>query len=231
MKKSLAEAVHGLKTRLLVCALVAGSLVLGYAASAQMDEDPVLLSPRGSVVRTLDTNSLPVSLPFYVHNIALRPPPRNFAASGYMGDVSFLRVMGGYTDTLQEGVPCIKVVYMAGGVGGWAGLVWQNPADNWGDRPNGGYNLTYARKIEFWARGERGGEIVEFKIGGAAGEYPDSANVTTGPVTLKKDWMRYVLDLRAADLRYISAGFGFVVTEANNLSGCTFYLDKIGYVE
>ena len=218
-----------------MCAeLRAGALIVLFLAGSvwgQTGDDVILLSPRGSMVRQAETNSVPVSLPFYVHNIAVKPPVKNFAASGYMGDVSCLRVMGGYTNYLQPGVPCIKVVYVTGGVGGWAGLVWQNPADNWGGKPGGGYNLSNAGKLEFSAHGERGGEVVEFKIGGAGGDYPDSATATTGPITLKKEWTRYVLDLHDSDLRYISTGFGFVINDSNNPKGCTFYLDKIAYIE
>lgn len=212
-----------------VATLLLGAV--GVMTAGAGDEETVILLPRGARPREVQTNVVEISFPFYVHNNALKPPPRNFSASGYMGDVSYLRVMGGYTNVLQEGVPCIKVVYSTGGQGGWAALVWQNPVDNWGDKAGGGYDLSRAKKIEFWACGSLGGEVVEFKVGGTGGEYPDSATVTTGPITLKKQWLRYVLDLSDADLRYISAGFGFVVTEENNPAGCTFYLDAIAYVE
>lgn len=217
--------------RLHIQAVIRAVVFLGLGVCAVNAEDVVTLAPRGSVRRKIDASPDPVPLPFYVHNNAVKPPPRRFAASGYMGDTSNLRVMGGYTNVLQEGIPCIKVVYLATGLGGWAGLVWQNPPDNWGDKPRGGYNLLNAKKVEFSARGAEGGEVVEFKIGGAGGEYPDSATVSSGPITLKKEWVRYVLDLGGADLRYISTGFGFVVTELDNPKGCTFYLDNIGYFD
>ena len=70
---------------------------------------------------------------------------------------------------------------------GWAGVAWQNPANNWGEF-DGGYNLTKAKKLSFWARGDKGGEIVEFKLGGTAANYPDSENLTTGALTLKNEW-------------------------------------------
>ena len=47
---------------------------------------------------------------------------------------------------------------------GWGGVVWQNPANNWGDKP-GGWNLTGAKKLSFWARGDKGGEKVTFLFG------------------------------------------------------------------
>ena len=41
---------------------------------------------------------------------------------------------------------------------GWGGVVWQSPAGDWGDRP-GGYDLTGAKRISFWARGDEGDEV------------------------------------------------------------------------
>ncbi len=225
------EVGRGRSKRLHIRRLLPVVLLLCVVGSAGADDETVILTPRGSVPRKIVSKPDGVSLPFYVHNNAIKPPPRNFAASGYMGDTSCLRVMGAYTNVLQAGVPCIKVVYVTGGLGGWAGLVWQNPPDNWGDKPRGGYNLIEAKRIEFSACGGEGGEIVEFKIGGAGGEYPVTATVSTGPIPLKKEWTRFVLDLGGADLRYISSGFGFVVTESDNPNGCTFYLDNIGYFD
>ncbi len=210
--------------------LLASGVLLSFVPWGWAGDEVVFLVPHGARTNVAKAVTGPVSLPFFVHNNAVKPPPRNFAPSGYMGDVNCLRVMGAYTNVLQEGVPCIKVSYVEGGVGAWAGLVWQNPADNWGTKPRGGYNLTKATKVAFSARGERGGEVVEFKIGGAGGEYPDSATVSTGPISLTPKWVRYVIDLQGADLTYISTGFGFVVTEADNPKGCAFYLDDIGYV-
>ena len=51
---------------------------------------------------------------------------------------------------------------------GWAGIYWQHPDKNWGDEI--GLNLVGAKKISFYAKGERGGEIVEFISGGIATE-------------------------------------------------------------
>jgi hypothetical protein len=52
-----------------------------------------------------------------------------------------------------------RIEYKQGPEKGWAGLYWQHPDNNWGDEP--GVDLTGAKRISFYARGERGGEIVE----------------------------------------------------------------------
>ncbi|OQA23740.1 MAG: hypothetical protein BWY59_02541 [Verrucomicrobia bacterium ADurb.Bin345] len=216
---------------LAVAGLVAGLLFAGSVVWAEEeDAHTVVLYPRSARTNVL-SRTKSVAMPFYVHNSALNPPPRNFAASGFMGDVSDLRVMGSYTKLLKKGVPCIKVVYTGKGASGWAGLAWQNPADNWGDKARGGYNLSKATHLVFWACGEKGGEVVEFKLGGAAGLYPDSTTLTIGSITLTPNWVRYVIDLQGEDLHYISTGFGFVVNTMDNPEGCTFYIDEVAYFD
>ena len=92
-----------------------------------------------------------------------------FVPSGYMPTGECIRMNDAWKDDCEEGKSCIKVQYdVTCSLKGrhWAGVYWLNPADNWGDR-KGGYNLTGAKKLIFWARGENGGEkIAEFRIGG-----------------------------------------------------------------
>jgi hypothetical protein len=170
----------------------------------------------------------PVPMPFHVFNNSVFPPVKNFAPSGYMGDIPDLRLTGSYKVTLQGEYPALKIDYKAEGPCGWAGLMWQNPPNNWGEL-DGGYNLTGAKKLSFWARGEKGGEVVEFKLGGTLSSHPDSDNISSGEITLTQDWTEYTIDLSEADLAYVSAGFGFVVKQESSPEGCVFYLDSIAY--
>jgi hypothetical protein len=170
----------------------------------------------------------PVAMPFHVFNNSIYPPVKNFAPSGYMGDIPDVKITGSYKVVLQEGYPALKIAYSATGPSGWSGVMWQNPPNNWGEL-DGGYNLTSAKKLSFWARGDKGGEIVEFKLGGTLSNYPDSANLSTGDITLANEWTEYTLDLNGAELDYISAGFGFVVKQESSPEGCVFYLDNIRY--
>ncbi|MFH0953420.1 MAG: hypothetical protein V1873_03725 [Verrucomicrobiota bacterium] len=170
----------------------------------------------------------PEAMPFYVYNNAIFPPVKNFSPSGYMGDIADLKLAGSYKNLHQEGYPCLKVTYMAEGHMGWAGVAWQNPANNWGEF-DGGYNLTQAKFLSFWARGDRGGETVEFKLGGTAANYPDSENLTTGPLTLTNEWTQYIVNLGSADLFYISSGFGLTLKQDENPNGCVFYVDDVRY--
>ena len=170
------------------------------------------------------------AMPFYVYNNAIFPPVKNFSPSGYMGDVSDLKLAGSYKNLHQEGYPCLKIMFMAEGHMGWAGVSWQNPANNWGEY-DGGYNLSKAKRLTFWLKGDKGGEIVEAKLGGTAANYPDSENLTSGPITLANVWTQYSLDLTDADLFYISAGFGLAVKQDANPKGAIFYLDDVKYEE
>ena len=111
----------------------------------------------------------------------------------------------------------------------WAGVYWQNPANNWGNR-KGGFDLNGATKLTFWARGDKGDErIEEFKIGGVTGDYPDTDTAMIGPVILTKEWREYTIDLRGKDLSYVSGGFAWSTNTDVNAQSCTFYLDDIKY--
>ena len=94
----------------------------------------------------------------------------------------------------------------------------------------GGFDLTGASKLTFWARGEKGGEqIMEFKMGGLTGTYSDSDSASIGPVELTADWKQYSINLAALDLSYISGGFAWVTNAIAAPEGCVFYLDNIQY--
>ncbi|MBU4342404.1 MAG: hypothetical protein KKG01_03640 [Candidatus Omnitrophica bacterium] len=160
-----------------------------------------------------------------------RSPDNHYILSGYMGDYSDIAVDPSSFDNPHSGTTSIKTVYSNKVSQGarWAGVYWQNPANNWGDR-QGGYDLTGAAKLSFWARGENGGErIEEFKIGGITGAYADSDVAGIGPVLLTKEWKQYEIDLRGKDLSYISGGFCWATNLDVNPDGATFYLDDIRY--
>lgn len=158
----------------------------------------------------------------------------HYIPSGYMPTGECIKMDDGWQQNCHEGKTCIKVIYdITCSTKGrhWAGVYWLNPADNWGNT-KGGYNLTGAKKLVFWARGEKGGEqIAEFKVGGVgiAREYPDSDTASIGPVILSQDWREYSIDLRGKDLSYISGGFAWVANVDNNPVSCTFFLDDIHF--
>lgn len=155
----------------------------------------------------------------------------HYIPSGWMGDYGDMKFERAWKENPHSGTTCIKVTYTAEQKqgAGWAGIYWQNPANNWGTKP-GGFDLTGAKKLVFWTRGGKGGEVIaEFKVGGITGEYSDSDQASIGPITLTTEWKRYEIDLTGLDLSYISGGFCWAASAMDNPDGFTLYLDDIYY--
>jgi hypothetical protein len=156
----------------------------------------------------------------------------HFAASGWMGDVGDVKMNDAFMQNPHSGSTCMEFNYSAKKSAnmGWAGVYWQNPANNWGSK-KGGFDLTGMTKVSFWARGAKGGEVIQkFVIGGIKGAYPDSSTVEMGPVELTDTWKEYTINLAGKDLSYVSGGFGWVTNADLNPSGAIFYIDDIKFV-
>lgn len=158
----------------------------------------------------------------------------HYAASGFMPDGRCVAVNDAWTENCQDSRSCIQAKYdrdcSAIGIG-WAGVFWLYPANNWGDT-KGGLDLTGANKLVFWARGEQGGEVVTFKVGGVGmgHPYPDSDSASSEPITLTKDWKEYSIDLEGKDLSRISGGFAWIGSAKQNPTNITFYIREIYYI-
>ncbi len=135
-------------------------------------------------------------------------PP--FVPTGWMGNTRALRMDEQCDDRPHSGDHCWRIEYRANDA--WAGIVWQNPPGDWGDRP-GGWNLTGAKRLTFMARGGQGGEVVGFKVGtiGDDKPFPDSAQVGLDDVKLGTEWTRYTIDLTDRDLSRIKSGLVLVI--------------------
>ena len=159
----------------------------------------------------------------------------HYIPSGWMGDYGDIKMNEQSTENPHTGSTAIQFIYTAkkSQGKGWAGVYWQNPPQNWGAK-KGGFDLTGMTKLTFWARGAKGGEIIQkFKVGGIGIEpketYPDSADVEFGPVELTDTWKQYTINLAGKDLSYISGGFAWVTNVDLNPDGATFYLDDIKF--
>jgi len=150
-----------------------------------------------------------------------------WAPSGWMGGVEHLRLAGDQTDVVHEGDAAVRIRYE--GRFGWAGIAWQDPPNNWGDR-DGGRDLRGATALELWARGEYGGEQVSFGVGllGQDRAFPDSGITRLDGIELTRDWRRYRVPLKGLDLAAIRTGF--VVTLTGRATPVTVYLDSIRFV-
>ncbi|MDD5066524.1 MAG: hypothetical protein PHF84_05705 [bacterium] len=169
--------------------------------------------------------------PFYVYTDSFNRL-NHYIPSGWMGDYGDIKYNDRWNQNPMSGKTCIQIKYTAERKqgAGWSGVYWQNPANNWGTS-KGGYDLTGAKKLFFNARGEKGDELVEFKVGGITGQYSDTAGGTTGPVELSKEWKMFEIDLTDMDMSFINGGFCVVFSGDANPDGCTFYIDEIYYTD
>jgi len=159
-----------------------------------------------------------------------------FIASGYMGEPDNIELLESWKDTPCDTTDsdsfCIKITYTPGYTG-WAGIYWQNRANNWGDCPGEDFSEYGFNQIIFWARGEKGGEVVEFKAGDISDpnkKYKDSFRATAGRLRLTKDWKRYKISLKNKNLSSVIGGFCWVASGNANPKGLTFYLDNVQYI-
>lgn len=119
------------------------------------------------------------------------------------------------------------------------------PQLNFGSIPNAGIDLSGATALIFWARGERGGEKVDFFMGGVGWNpdtgmkeqlFADSTPTVKTSETLSSEWRQFRIDLTSKNLSYVLGGFGWVAsvrgnpdTSRNNPDGVVFYVDDIQY--
>ena len=146
-----------------------------------------------------------------------------YIPSGFMGSIDAISLDETCVENPKEGKHCTRVEYNKGE--DWGGVVWQNPENDWGDEP-GGFDLTGAKKLTFWVRGESGDETVKFGFGvlGRDKTYFDSAKKEV-EVKLTDEWKQYSFDLEGEDLQRIKTGFFFSI--AGQGKPVVFFLDRI----
>jgi glucan 1,3-beta-glucosidase len=176
----------------------------------------------------------PVPMPFAVYTDGY-DPGNHYVPSGYMGDVHAIAMNQSWTRDPHNGRTCIQVKYrgpVRRGGKGWAGVYWQNPAQNWGTVPGpAGYNLGHATRLTFWVRGTTGHEHVQFLVGGITGKHGDSLRpaVKTRVLTLSASWRQVTIVLTDKNLSHVIGGFGWAASTRQDPHGATFYLDDITY--
>ncbi len=161
------------------------------------------------------------SIPFMVYDEPGDSP--GFVPSGFMGETAAISIDPQCTDKPKSGEHCMKCEFDKSD--GWGGVVWQHPESDWGEKP-GGFDLSQAKKLSFWARGTKGGEKIKFGVGllGRDKKFFDTTQKEMA-VSLGTDWMEFSFDLTHADLRRIKSGFYWSL--ASQGTPVTFYLDRI----
>lgn len=161
-----------------------------------------------------------------------------FYPCGWMGDIQNIT----YADTIStnphSGETCIRITYSGEDSVGWAGIYWlpvPTVRDDWGNVVFG-VDLRGALSLTWCARGEEGGEKIEFFAGGVSDvRCPDTLpKKTSSPVvvTLDTTWVEYEIDLSAVpstQLSHVVGGFGWATNKIRNPDGCTFYVDRVRF--
>lgn len=181
----------------------------------------VSIGVTGSAVR-LGNQGKKVQLPLVVLD---EPGTHPYTPSGFMGSATAVKVDDACATAAKSGAHCTRVTYDR--EGDWAGVVWQNPANDWGSKA-GGFDLTGATALTFWARGGSGGEQVKFGMGLIGKDQPFHDTVKKEQMfTLTDQWKLYSINLEGADLRRIKSGFFFAV--AGQGKPVEFFLDQVQY--
>ena len=191
------------RTLSLISALTAGVVIAGGAAQAA--------APKANLPLTV-----------YADGGGAMP----FIPSGYMGNTGAIKMNDKWTADPHSGKTCLQVQYTA--KDNWGGVVWQNPANNWGAK-TGGWNLSGAKTLSFWARGDKGTEVVTF-VYGLVGKNKPGGDTSTGKldnVHLTKAWKKYAIPLTGRNMSHIITGFAWTLGAAGAPE--TFYLDDIKY--
>ncbi|MBQ6582621.1 MAG: hypothetical protein IJH77_02200 [Mogibacterium sp.] len=133
--------------------------------------------------------------------------------------------------------------------GDWGGWLFLNgylpegetvPRLNDGTTDGQGLDLSGAKELRFWAKGEDDGVKVEFftagfgydgETGKKTAEYPDSAKQQSlGVVELGTEWKEYVIPLDGVDMSDITCGFGYVLSgQVSDSRENVFYLDEVWF--
>jgi len=159
---------------------------------------------------------------------------KKFTPSGWIGDGEYgrkyIKFSGSNMENPHSPPTSIKISYTFGPTR-WGGIYWQNKPDNWGDKKGFNFSKKGLSKVTFWARGEKGSEVLEFKTGGIFSpkrQYHDSFDASLGRLTLSKMWTHYQINLDEADLSSVVGGFVWVASSDYNVGNkITFYLDDI----
>lgn len=157
---------------------------------------------------------------FYIYKDA-EAGGNHYEPSGRLGDIQDIDLTTDSGNRPHSGNTCIEIRYHPTGQQRWAGIYWQHPRGNWGEKP--GFNLSGATTLSFFARGAAGGERAEFKVGGGTA----SKMQTTGTLTLSAEWQKYTISLKDIELNNLINGFIWLTNVELSPQGSVIYLDDI----
>ena len=209
MERKMERKKHAPGAQQIACALCGALLVLSAVETVRGDSSE-------------QSDGAVVSLPLCIYDEG-KPAEPPFTPSGWMGNIKAIEQDDSWTENPHNGDTCIRVC--CGRSGEWMGVAWQRPANDWGYQPFG-LDLSEAKKVTFWARGERGGEKLKFRVGllRENQKYRDSMATRAQKITLTRKWRKYTIPL-CGNKSFIKTGF--VWSLDRSYEGLTFYLDDI----
>ena len=148
-----------------------------------------------------------------------------YGPSGYMGDGespgAISDAMTCRDDRPASWVGNCHLYTWTPGTQMWAGVYWQYPDGNWGDRP--GLQIPAgATRISFRAWGETGTEQVDFMVGMMA---VDGFEIARMQVPLTTEPQELSIDLGSTSYARVVGGFGWVAKKST--TPVTFGIDDI----
>ena len=191
--------------------------------------------------------SSPTSLEINILPISIAGVPLDALAipagwmSGGTSPESYISLSRGSPGICRKGKDCLKVVYRSGGQFG--GIFWwptgcgESGTNEVWDRVRRGAcgvnvlemgKLSTVNRLSFWAKGDQGGEVIEFKIGSV--DLLPSPGRSIGKVTLTRDWSSHEIDLEGVDLANAVALFAWIAADIDNPQGAAFYLADIQFI-
>ncbi|MEY4545772.1 MAG: hypothetical protein RL685_1967 [Pseudomonadota bacterium] len=116
--------------------------------------------------------------------------------------------------------------------GGFGGFCWKNKAGNEGELAGDNLSAGGYRRIGFWARGLKGGEVAEFRAGGLGNiktRHRDSFDVSAGKIRLGTSWKEYSIFVKDKDLSSVMTPFCVLMYREDNAQDAVVYVDDIEY--
>lgn len=157
--------------------------------------------------------------------------------SGSTNPATFIQ-LGRSTDNCPAGSKCTQITYQSGGQ--WGGLYWwplscgeSGVPAAWNKVQHGtcGINvlqvgsMSAVNRLIFQARGNRGGEVIEFRVG--ALDVLPSPGRSLGKVILEPDWQLYEISLDGLDMTNAIGLFAWIAADVDNPDGAEFFLRDV----
>jgi hypothetical protein len=199
-----------------------------------VDISPILLTPSETISQPMPTETKQAVTQIgkcllYVYE-DYGAESNGYTPAGWVGDIADITFDDNFKlDPKRANV--IEIMYQPTGSNQFAGIYWWNPPDSNFGEIDGGFDISCATKLTFWAKGKNGGEKGEFKVGGIQGQFSDSLQPaeSSGPIVLTKNWVHYSINLLEKNLTHIIGGFMWVTNKSSNPKGATIYIDDIRF--